>query len=93
VDAMWRMLQQPEPSDFVIATGQMHSLERFVESAFTQVGLCAQDHLETDTSLLRPSDITYSVGDASKAEHLLGWVPQTDFDQLVGRLLRAQNEV
>jgi GDPmannose 4,6-dehydratase len=93
VDAMWRMLQQPEPSDFVIATGQMHSLERFVESAFTQVGLRAQDHLETDTSLLRPSDITYSVGDASKAEHLLGWVPQTDFDQLVGRLLRAQNEV
>lgn len=92
VEAMWCMLQQTEPDDFVIATGEMRSLENFVHSAFSQLGLQAKDHLETDVSLLRPSDITYSCGDPSKAERLLGWCSRTSFDHLVKKLLQAQQD-
>jgi GDPmannose 4,6-dehydratase len=92
VEAMWCMLQQTEPDDFVIATGEMRSLENFVQSVFSHLGLQAQDHLETDVSLLRPSDITYSCGDPSKAKRLLGWFSRTSFDQLVEKLLQGQQD-
>lgn len=90
VDAMWRILQAPQPDDFVIATGQAHTLEQFVAAVFSKLGLDWRDHVETDAGLLRPSDIVYSVGDPSKAEAELGWKAQTDFQTLVSKLVEAE---
>ncbi|MFM7426642.1 MAG: GDP-mannose 4,6-dehydratase, partial [Elainella sp.] len=73
VEAMYRMLQQEQPDDFVIATGQACSLQAFVEEVFSYVGLNWQDHVQIDQSLYRPTDIAVSCGDASKAKELLGW--------------------
>jgi GDPmannose 4,6-dehydratase len=73
VDAMWRMLQQDEPEDFVIATGESHSIEEFVELAFRYRGLDWRDHVSLDSSLCRPLDIMSSRGSAAKAGRLLGW--------------------
>jgi len=89
VEAMWRMLQQPEPEDFVIATGKTHSLQEFVEATFSRLGLDPRDHVDTDESLLRPTDITRSCGNPFKAARKLGWTPATDFDGLVTRLVEA----
>ena len=88
VDAMWRILQQEEPGDFVIATGKMHSLKEFLEETFIHVGLKAWDYVETDTSFLRPSDIISSVGKPQKASEKLGWHHSTSFDQIIAKLLR-----
>jgi GDPmannose 4,6-dehydratase len=90
VDAMWRMLQQPEPDDYVIATGRMHALRDFVATAFTSVGLDWKGHVDFDPSLRRPSDIAHSVGDASKAEHELGWKASTTLEQVVARMMAAE---
>jgi len=73
VDAMWRMLQQDSPQDFVIATGVSSSLQEFVQTAFEQVGLDWQDHVIQDRKLFRPTEIRHSCGDASKAFEHLGW--------------------
>jgi GDPmannose 4,6-dehydratase len=73
VDAMWRMLQQDSPQDFVIATGVSSSLQEFVQTAFEQVGLDWQDHVIQDRKLFRPTEIRHSCGDASKALQHLGW--------------------
>lgn len=73
VDAMWRMLQQDSPQDFVIATGVSSSLQEFVQAAFEQVGLDWQDHVIQDRKLFRPTEIRHSCGDASKAFQHLGW--------------------
>ena len=73
VDAMWRMLQQDSPQDFVIATGISSSLQEFVQTAFEQVGLDWQDHVIQDRKLFRPTEIRHSCGDASKALQHLGW--------------------
>ncbi len=77
VDAMYRMLQQEQPDDFVIATGQTHSLADFVAEVFTYLGLNWQDHVEIDQSLYRPTDIAISCGDATKAKQFLGWQAQS----------------
>jgi GDPmannose 4,6-dehydratase len=90
VEAMWRILQHKEPSDFVIATGRMHSLADFVEKVFAAVGLEAGRHVSSDSSLLRPLDLKYSVGDPSKAERLLGWKATVQFDELVHNLVSAE---
>ena len=73
VEAMWRMVQQEQPTDFVICTGQTESLSAFVEEAFAAVGLSWKDHVDEDRSLFRPGDIRSSAGTAAKARELLGW--------------------
>jgi GDPmannose 4,6-dehydratase len=93
VEAMWRILQHETPSDFVIATGRMHSLADFVEKVFAAVGLDPRRHVESDSSLLRPLDLKYSVGDPSKAEKILGWKATVPFDEMIDRLVRAEQEV
>jgi GDPmannose 4,6-dehydratase len=89
---MWRVLQHDKPEDFVIATGAMHSLQEFVEKVFAAVGLSASDHVDSDPALLRPSDITYSVGNPEKSKRLLGWQATVEFDCLIERLVRAEQE-
>jgi GDPmannose 4,6-dehydratase len=92
VDAMWRILQHEKAEDFVVATGKMHSLRDFVDKTFECLGLSAGDHMDSDESLLRPSDITYSVGYAEKAHRLLGWKATVDFDGLISRLVEAEKQ-
>ncbi len=90
VDAMWRMLQQEHPRDFVIATGRAHSLTDFVALAFEAVGLDWREHVDVDESLRRPTDIAYSVGDASNARAQLGWEAQRDLASIIAEMIKAQ---
>jgi GDPmannose 4,6-dehydratase len=83
VEAMWLMLQQDEPQDFVIATGKAHSVRECVEIAFDEAGLLVDDHVEIDESLRRPAEVDHLIGDASKAKHVLGWEPQTGFEEMI----------
>jgi len=83
VDAMWRMLQQEQPDDFVICTGVTHSVREFCELAFRRVGLDYADHVVTDERFFRPAEVDLLVGDAAKAEERLGWMPKTSFTELV----------
>ena len=92
VEAMWRMLQLKEPEDFVIATGESYSLEEFVAAAFAENGLDWRDHVELDPALLRPSDLAYNRGDASKAKALLGWEAQLRMPEVVRRMVAAERE-
>jgi GDPmannose 4,6-dehydratase len=87
VDAMWRILQQDTPRDYVIATGESHSLAQFVEAAFDILGLDAGDHLEVDPSLLRAADILTSHADPSRAARELGWTARTRMRDLVAQLI------
>jgi GDPmannose 4,6-dehydratase len=89
VRAMWMMLQQDEPQDFVIATGIAHSVKDCVDVAFDQAGLPIDDHVVIDEALLRPAEIEHLIGDASKAHRLLGWQPQTTFEQLIRMMVDA----
>lgn len=91
-DAMWRMLNHDTPEDFVIATGETHTLEEFVHMAFAHFGLDWRAHVETDRSLLRPSDITVSTGNPAKAKRLLGWEAQTRMAGVVSQLIDAEME-
>jgi len=90
VEAMWRMLQHDTPEDFVIATGETHTLEEFVAAAFAELDLDWHEHVDIDRSLLRPSDIRYSRGDAEKAKRILGWEAKTRFRELVRILVNAE---
>lgn len=83
VRAMWLMLQQDEPSDYVIATGEQHSVREFCEVAFSSVGLDYQEYVVLDPHFLRPAEVDTLVGDASKARSAIGWKPETSFQQLV----------
>ena len=87
VEAMWRMLQQDDPEDFVIATGEAHSVQEFVELAFERADLDWRSHVEMDPRYLRPAEVDDLRGDASKAEKLLGWRSGTRFDQLVALMV------
>ncbi|MBA3688262.1 MAG: GDP-mannose 4,6-dehydratase [Chloroflexi bacterium] len=89
VEAMWRMLQHDEPDDFVIATGETHSVREFLDTAFRLVGREADDHVVIDARYLRPTEVDELCGDASKAARLLGWRPTTSFDQLVRIMVEA----
>jgi GDPmannose 4,6-dehydratase len=89
VEAMWSMLQQPEPDDYVIATGEMHSVREFVEAAFTEVGLDWREHVEIDPRYFRPTEVDELCGDASRAAAKLGWLPRTGFDQIVRLMLES----
>ena len=90
VDAMWRMLQQEMPDDYVIATGESHTVEEFVETAFRAAGLEWRDHVDIDTALFRPSDLAHSRGDAAKAKRELGWEAKTRFPELVEILVGSE---
>ena len=83
VEAMWRMLQQEAPDDFVICTGETHSVREFCEFAFGRAGLDYKDHVVVDERFFRPAEVDLLVGDAAKAEVQLGWRPRTRFNQLV----------
>jgi GDPmannose 4,6-dehydratase len=83
VESMWLMLQQDEPDDYVIATGEAHSVREFVERAFEVVGLNWEDYVKVDKRFMRPLDVPCLVGDYSKAERTLGWKPKVKFDGLV----------
>lgn len=92
VDAMWRMLQQETPSDYVIATGETNTLESFVIETFSQLGLAWQDHVYTDPSLLRPSEIMISRGNPRKALTELGWQARTNMRDIVRIMIAAEKE-
>ena len=92
VDAIWRMLQQPDPDDFVIATGEMHSVRELCETAFGLVGLDWQDHVKIDPRYLRPTEVDELCGDPSKAARVLGWRSQTTFGELVRIMLASDLE-
>jgi GDPmannose 4,6-dehydratase len=89
VEAMWLMLQQDRPEDFVIATGETHSVQEFCELAFGHVGLAWQDHVRQDEQFMRPAEVDLLIGDAAKARSSLGWTPKTGFAQLVGMMVDA----
>lgn len=92
-EAMWLMLQQNEPDDYVIGTGEAHSVRDFCELAFTEVGLDWQNHVRHDPSLVRPADVDCLVADASKAHQVLGWKPQLSFEQLVAEMVRSDQQL
>ena len=87
VEAMWLMLQQDEPDDYVIATGETHSVREFLELAFGHVGLDWEQRVAIDPQYFRPSEVDLLLGDASKARERLGWRPRTSFAQLVGLMM------
>lgn len=87
VRAMWMMLQQETPSDYVIATGQTRTVKVLLEVAFDHVGLKWQDHVEIDPELLRPADVHHLRGDYSKASDELGWKPVVSFEELIGMMV------
>jgi len=89
VRAMWQMLQQPGPDDYVIATGVSHSVRDLIQIAFARVGLDWQKHVRVDPALLRPAEVEHLLGDASKAKKELGWTPSVDFKQLVEMMVDA----
>jgi GDPmannose 4,6-dehydratase len=83
VEAMWRMLQQDEPGDYVVATGVSHSVREFCEVAFSLLGLDYREHVQTDRQLYRPAEVDRLVGNPAKAENVLGWRSRTSFKELV----------
>ena len=87
VEAMWLMLQEDEPDDYVIATGEVHSVRELVEVAFDHVGLSPDGYVRIDERFLRPADVEHLVGDATKAREKLGWVPRTSFDDMIRRMV------
>jgi GDPmannose 4,6-dehydratase len=89
VEAMWLMLQQDEPDDFVIATGETHSVREFCEVGFAHVGLDADQYVKSDPEFLRPAEVDQLVGDASKARERLEWQPRTSFRELVEMMVDA----
>lgn len=92
VEAMWLMLQQPEPDDYVIATGETHSVREFAEVAFNHVGLNWKNYVRVDQKFVRPADVDLLVGDASKARKKLGWRPRVSFSELVKIMVDAELE-
>src|SRR3954453_8338724 len=89
VEAMWRMLQQEEPDDFVIATGEAHSVKELGDLSFARVGLDPDAYVKLDPRFLRPAEVDHLIGDYSKAKDKLGWEPRTSFDELVNLMVDA----
>jgi GDPmannose 4,6-dehydratase len=91
--AMFQMLQQAEPDDFVIATGESHTVREFLDLAFERVGLEWRKYVEVDPRYYRPSEVDHLRGDASKAERVLGWKPRTRFRELVELMVDADMQL
>jgi GDPmannose 4,6-dehydratase len=92
VEAMWLMLQQSSPDDYVIATGETHSVREFLEEAFSYVGLNWKDHVVLDPKYLRPAEVDLLLGDPAKAQSVLGWKPRVTFKELVRLMMDADLE-
>jgi GDPmannose 4,6-dehydratase len=93
VEAMWLMLQQDKPDDYVIATGETHSVRELCEEAFTRAGLDWREYVEMDKRYLRPAEVDILIGDASKAKRVLGWEPKTKFKELVQLMVDADTKL
>jgi GDPmannose 4,6-dehydratase len=89
ISAMWLMLQQPEPDDYVVATGETHSIHELLDVAFSYVGLDWKKYVEIDSKLVRPAEVDYLCGDSSKARRVLGWKPKVDFRRLIEMMVEA----
>lgn len=89
VEAMWMMLQHPEPLDLVIATGETHTVREFATISFAHVGLNWEDHVEIDRNYFRPAEVDFLQGDPSRAKQLLGWTPRTGFEELATIMVDA----
>jgi len=87
VRAMWLMLQQKQPDDYVICTGKAHSVAEFCEKAFAYLGMDYRDYVTVDPNLFRPAEVDILVGDSTKARRILGWFPQVSFDELVCQMV------
>ena len=93
VEAMWLMLQHDEPDDFVIATGETHTVQSFVDLVFEQLELDAQAHIEIDPRYFRPTEVDLLLGDYSKAQSVLGWQPKTSLAKLASLMVESDLEV
>jgi GDPmannose 4,6-dehydratase len=93
VEAMWMMLQQDEPEDYVIATGEAHSVRELVDVAFAHVGLDPADHVRIDPRYLRPAEVEHLIGDPGKARDQLGWTPTTSFEDMVKLMVDSDLEL
>ena len=90
VGAMWMMLQQGKADDYVIATGENHSVREFVEEAFNIIGINNwQSHVKTSKEFMRPAEVDFLIGDASKAKRILGWKPKVNFKSLVKMMVES----
>jgi GDPmannose 4,6-dehydratase len=89
VEAMYLMMQQDEPDDFVISTGDTHSIKELCEAAYGYVGLDWKDYIEVDPRFVRPTETGPLVGDATKAKKVLGWTPKTSFKELVQLMVNS----
>ncbi|NTW16165.1 MAG: GDP-mannose 4,6-dehydratase [Syntrophaceae bacterium] len=93
VEAMWLMMQQDEPDDYVIATGETHSVREFVEIVFGKLGLDYKRHVSIDQKYFRPTEVDILLGDATKAKKKLGWAPKVSFEQLIDMMIEADMEM
>ncbi len=93
VEMMWMMLQQDEPDDYVIATGETHSVQELVETAFGHVGLNWKDHVRIDPRFVRPAEVDMLIGDPKKSREKLGWQPRVSFEQLVQMMVDSDLEL
>jgi GDPmannose 4,6-dehydratase len=93
VEAMWLMLQQDEPGDYVVASGETHSVRRFCEIAFGHAGLKWEDHVVIDPKFFRPAEVDLLIGDPTRAEKVLGWHRKTSFEDLVTMMVDADVEL
>ena len=93
VEAMWLMLQEDEPDDYVIATGEAHSVRELVDAAFAHVGLDPEDHVRIDPKYLRPAEVEHLIGDPSNARDKLGWSPSTSFEEMVKLMVDSDLEL
>src|SRR5262249_18503247 len=92
VDAMWRMLQQDKAEDFVIATGETHTVQELVETAFAAADLDWKKYVKIDKEFVRPAEVDLLKGNADKARKLLGWEPKVGFKELIQRMVRSDLE-
>jgi GDPmannose 4,6-dehydratase len=93
VESMWLILQQDEPDDFVIATGENHSVREFAERVFQKLDLDYKEYIETDPRYFRPTEVDVLLGDSTKAQKVLGWKPKVTFDQLIDMMIKADLEL
>jgi len=93
VEAMWLILQQHEPDDYIIATGETHSVREFAEKVFQKLGLDYGEYVAIDKRYFRPTEVDVLVGDYTKARKKLGWAPKVRFDQLIDMMIEADLEL
>ena len=89
VEGMWKMLNYKDPEDWVLATGESHTVKEFAKKAFEVVNLNYEDYLSTSDKYYRPNEVNYLLGDSSKAENKLNWKPKTSFEQLVKMMVES----